>query len=394
MQNDFDKINVPDRLDEVVNESLLLVQKKHQKMVRHKRILISGSIVIISFSFLIFGMSNPVLASKIPIIGHIFKYVEKDVSYKGDFSTVSKHPYDNTDTINKQIEETSNYNYLSQTSNGITVTVSEVYYNSKALYLGVTIFNEEEFPPDFNRTQNMEDYILDYDRIELLSIGKLSFTQNNLNPYYIEGKFKDKNTFVGIIRIDLAHLNVDVPDQFQYDLNITKFYGDLFDQISAEGKDYNGNAMTIYDYAKKEYEGNWNFQLDVSIDLSKTQVVELNDTAENGIGIKNVEKTPYEISAKEIFPSSEVANNYFLAICDNNGDLLDFQGDYADTFQVYGRDTSTVSIFICDYIRYMDELKGYYFSEDYEEKKKTKTFAKYLEENCLYSTSVTFETKD
>lgn len=386
MQNNLDKISISNRLNDVVNESLFLVHKKHKKLIRQKIILISGSITILFISFLVFGKSNPVLASKIPIIGHIFNYVEKEVSYKGDFSSVSKQ-------TNEAADETT-HNTLSQTYNGVTVTISEVYYNSKALYLGVTIYNEKDFPPDFNRTQNMKDYMLDYDRLELHAIGKPNFTDNNLSPYYIEGKFKNVKTFVGIIRIDLAHMDDEVPKQFVYDISISEIYADLFDTIPTERKYSDGTTETVYDFVKKRYEGNWNFQLDVSTDMSRTQVVEINNTTENGIGIEKVEKTPYEISAEEIFPSTEVANNCFLAICDSSGDLLDFQGDYADTFQVYGRDTSTVSIFICDYIRYMDELKGYFYSEDYKEKKKIKTFAEYLEENCLYSTTVTFETKD
>ena len=32
-------------------------------------------------------VSNPVLAEKIPLIGHIFQTVEEDVTYKGDYSS-------------------------------------------------------------------------------------------------------------------------------------------------------------------------------------------------------------------------------------------------------------------------------------------------------------------
>lgn len=71
-------------------------------------------------------------------------------------------------------------------------------------------------------------------------------------------------------------------------------------------------------------------------------------------------------------------------------DMLDWQGDIADTFQTYGRNTDTVSVFLCDAAAYMDELKGYYWSADYAEKKKTKTFAQYLEEHALYWAQVTF----
>ena len=141
----------------------------------------------------------------------------------------------------------------------------------------------------------------------------------------------------------------------------------------------------------KRYEGEWNFEFDVSLDTSRTQTVELNDTNAEGLGISKVEKTPYEITAQMIIPSDKLNYDYFLVILDKDGELLDYQGSYADTYQLYGRDTGTVYIYICDYIQYMDEIKGYYWSPDYEEKKKTKTYKQYLDEKSLYHTEVTFQ---
>ena len=54
-------------------------------------------------------------------------------------------------------------------------------------------------------------------------------------------------------------------------------------------------------------------------------------------------------------------------------------------------DASKVDIYICDYIEYMDELKGYWWSTDYKEKAKEKTFKQLLDERCLYHKEVTFE---
>jgi hypothetical protein len=41
-------------------------------------------------------------------------------------------------------------------------------------------------------------------------------------------------------------------------------------------------------------------------------------------------------------------------------------------------------------MEYMDELKGYYYSSDYEEKAKEKTFKQLLDERCVYSEKVSF----
>lgn len=425
MQNNFDKIIIPDKLNTVVNESLTLIQKKHKKIVMHKVVIALSSTAAVFVIIVLFGMANPVLASNWPIIGHIFEQVEENVSYKGDFSSLSEQPLTNTDIENSE-ESNEMDSVISQTSNGITVTISEVYYNSKALYLGVSIKNQEEFPKDFKKTENMEDYSLDYDFLGLRAIGKLSFWDQYVSPYRIEGKFSDMNTFIGIIRIDIGHISqwptdeeiknagidvdnigedyldkvkekfpyagnhIEVPEQFSYDIRLNKIYADLFETVAKEYTDPDGEKVVFNEAVKKEYEGEWNFHLDVKLDESQTQVRNINTTNDSGIGIAKIEKTPYEITVDEIMPSEEMKNNCYIAICDANGDLFDYQAEYADTYQVYGRDTSTVSVFICDYDNYMDHLKGYYYSEDYDKKKETKTFAQYLNENCLYSTVVNF----
>ena len=58
---------------------------------------------------------------------------------------------------------------------------------------------------------------------------------------------------------------------------------------------------------------------------------------------------------------------------------------------IANKDVSTVYVYLCDYIEYMDELKGYYWSLDYEEKAKTKTFKQLLDENAILKTEVTFD---
>lgn len=437
----FETIPVPENLDEVIDQGIQIGVKMKKKRFRKKIIAASGSAAAAIAVFSFVCISFPTLAAKIPFIGNIFSTVEEQVSYKGDYSSVAKKLVTETETSpeNGSAEQVPENKYV-QTSNGITVTVSEVYYNSMAMYLALNIYNEEEFPADFVRTENMQDYNWDYDTLQLRSEEISDFYSDPAGFYYIEGKFIDAHTFAGIVRVDLAHATywptleeieaagitedalkeeglsseefesraqehelkikeafpnagetIEFPEKFTYHFNIKQLSGELFETEESKGIDEDGNEIVFHDPIEKVYKGNWDFELEVEIDPSKTQTVEVNGTNEDGIGIGIVEKTPYEIKASEIFPSEEMKYDTFVAICDKNGDLLDFQGDIADTYQVYGRDTSTINVYVCDYTQYMDELKGYYWSDDYDEKKKTKTFASYLEEHALYSTQVSFD---
>ena len=72
---------------------------------------------------------------------------------------------------------------------------------------------------------------------------------------------------------------------------------------------------------------------------------------------------------------------------DADGNLLSANGssDSAYTVAVQDSDVSSISVYLCDYDEYMDELKGYYFSADYQEKAKTKTFKQLLDEHAVAS---------
>jgi hypothetical protein len=418
MHYEKNQIPISPKLDAVVNKSLHKIYKKHRKIILVKTLIGVGSIAAIFTLILFYGNANPALAKNWPLIGHIFQQVETNISYKGNFSEDSTPLVTEESTTEETTSTQPELSPYVQSSNGITMTISEVYYNRMALYLSVRIENEEEFPPDFKRTENMKNYRLDYDRLELVSTGTADFYNQNLSPYYIEGKFQDMHTFIGIIRVDLSHLSycptdeelinagidnsaigndetyqakikeifpnigntVYIPDHFTYNLAFTRIWAKLLN-----------NEGSIDPTHRKRYDGEWNFQLAVSVDDSKTQTVAVNKTSETGLGISKVNKTPYEITVEPIIPTSLSPSDYFIAICDSNGDLLEFQGEYADTYQTYQRDTSNISVFLCDYDEYMNHLKGYYWSDDYSINRETKTFAEYLKEYALYSTEVTFQ---
>ena len=430
-----DNIPVSDRLDERIEKSMSQLRREHKRHTL-KRIMIGcGTVAAVFAGVLILCVRNPVLASKIPLIGHIFEKVEDKISYKGEYSK-------NSQTLMTEQEDTESGetpNPYVQTSGGITVTVSEVYYNNKALYLAMSIHNEEGFPEDFDYVKNMEGYQWDYNQLSFTSVGKADFYDGDLGAYDIEGQFEDMHTFVGVMRIDVSHISwypteeeiaaakidrsaleqegisteeacrladeynlklkeafpglgetIPVPEAFRYDLEISNIWSYLL-QTEEQQEIIDGEETTVQEPIKKEYPGSWQFHFDVKLDTSKNQIAEVNEVNEAGVGIARVEKTPYEISAETIIPKDQLDYDYFMVICDANGDLLDFQGNIADTYSLYGRDTSTVYVYMCDYVQYMDELKGYYWSPDYQTKREEKTFAKYLEEKALFGTKVEFE---
>ncbi len=67
--------------------------------------------------------------------------------------------------------------------------------------------------------------------------------------------------------------------------------------------------------------------------------------------------------------------DYVVTILDADKKRLENQGANGDIFSIYGRNTDTVYVYVCDYMQFMDELKG-------DDKK--------IEEGALFGTEVHF----
>lgn len=412
MQNDrFDAIPIPKELNHVVKIGIQEGIRQRKRHHRNKILLRHSAIAAVLLAILCIGallVSNPVLAVKLPIIGRIFSMVQEKVSYKGDFDD-GAIIYGSDDSFQNQDEdmtpasqsasdkpsETPQDNALVQTSNGLTVTVSEANCSSQALYLALCIENEEAFPADFIKTKNMDGYIPDYDILYLTTISYYDvpgLTKKERSggegygyaaPYYIEGVFVDDHTFTGIIRVsldedlmtsghainrDTAQTDADLiwedkveqlPSQFTYYLEISDIFADLlqYEEVAARDPETN-ELITLPEAVRKHYSGTWNFAIDITMNKNGTQIVQVNKTNDNGVGIASVEKTDFEIKAQMILPESAQPYDYIVIICDADGKPLQSQGGEMESYSVYGHNTDTVHIYVCDYIKYMDELKG------------------------------------
>ncbi len=139
------------------------------------------------------------------------------------------------------------------------------------------------------------------------------------------------------------------------------------------------------------FDGPWDFTFTVTKSDADTIVKEIHDTDENGWGIETVTRTPFEITYSVAAPK-EAANDCFVEVLDADGNILSWGRNGRDGVRAIGdSDVSTVDFYFCDYDEYMEELKGYYWSDDYETKKKTKTYKELLEEHAMHHTQVSFE---
>lgn len=376
-----------------------LKMRKNTKRVKNsnkgkRKFFYMGLAAAFLLAFGFWGFSNPVLAGKIPFLGRIFRLVENNIGYSGNYSENAiplAEPDAASSKDNSAGESAAPENFASdntaldssaysQTANGVTITLSEACYSELALYFSVEIDCEEGFPEDFNWVKNREDYILSYDFLHMTSSQQFDFSQADPalyntdllscteaeglpTPYSIEGNYADSHTFLGVIRVDLETirqiLGVDaLPPEFTYSFTIQKFWHDLNETKEVTATSEDGETITLLDGVKKYYEGPWSFTIPVSMDPTDTQTKELMQTNADGIGIASVTKTPYEIKADILLPENAESFDYIVVITDADGKILDSQGQIMEIYSVYGRNIDSVHIYVLDHDTFMDECKA------------------------------------
>lgn len=461
-------------------------------------------------------ITNPAFAENIPLVGNVFERIGNSLGFSGDFSKYATPLEDeNSSTQNEKEQNTSSDNMntnatesdnkenentdskWSQTYNGTTLTVSEVYCNDTALYISLIISMEEKIPNTLLTEDGTPWINLNNGSIWM----KCDFNDGDmLVDAPLDGQLIDDHTFAGVLRIDNTEFTYDfageqrfneawekfwkekgiddvynatneemaaaigiedaenvtiedaiaagapdekdylkeikVPDQFTMELSFPQIVGMLPEEetttpeIPQELKDERDQAVADAGLNEDDYEnfteeqqetlrlinqemynkytklypdvnkhpnkyenwwvdGDWDFTIPVEKNDAQTVTKEIQAVDSEGNGVTSLTKTPFEITMNE---SGDTAD-YFPVILDADGKPMSF-GKFtgtANTVAISDRDISAVYVYLCDYIEYMDELKGYYWSDDYEEKAKTKTFKQLLDERAVASAEVHFD---
>lgn len=182
--------------------------------------------------------------------------------------------------------------------------------------------------------------------------------------------------------------DIEIPDTFNLHLDITKVRGLEADyEWSEADEEKYGTDAGYY-----KYEGDWNFDIPVTVDDSQTEVLELNDTNDAGIGLKSVIRTPYELTVNELYEDGSDSDCFMVAL-DANGNKLPYNDSAGNcnNFTIQDRDISTVDIYILDYTQYMDELKGPDNYNNNENKPEGQKWSNLLDRYAKYHKTLHFD---
>lgn len=271
---------------------------------------------------------------------------------------------------------------------GIDVEAEDFSFEDAAKLLGIEEFSDEQIASVGGPAR--ENYNFDLEVPEKFSadlvIGGIRGTkpqEQNTTPE-MPKELKDEYTQAmadhGLDEADYESFSEEEKD-IEHKL-FTDMWNKYYELYPESGEGFNSyNSWTL--------EGGWEFSFDVERNHSETVTKEVNVLDEDGSGIVSVVKTPFEIRMNINDPEFK----YFPVMLDADGELMDYGSvsGSIDTLAIQDRDVSKIYIYLCDYIQYMDELKGYYWSDDYEENKKTKTFQELLHENAILEAEVSFE---
>lgn len=467
-EKDFQKklqeeTEIPVIVHERVNQAYRLienntaVQKKAPKEPYHWMKLggrIAGGMAAVLAVGFIFCAVNPVMAKNLPVVGGLFEMLQDNVSFFGDFSDHAT-TLESVDTTESDIEGNSSEDTeagqdttkddtaYTKTADGLTITCSEVYANSQAVYITMQFKSGQPFP----KTETLAESGTPV--IDLDMTGGVDFN-SEASPVIdgqVEGQFLDDNTYACIFRYDLAQAakdyteynekydemtqqvldemgitmddmddetdegyalleefinkvserggayqkyikEIDIPDTFNLHLDITKVRGlEANYQWSEEDEKKYGTDAGYY-----KYEGDWSFDIPVTVDDSQTEVMELNDTNDEGIGLKSVIRTPYELTVNELYEDGSDSDCFMVAL-DANGNKLPYNDSAGNSnnFTIQDRDISTVDIYILDYTQYMDELKGPDNYNKNENKPEGQKWSDLLEQYAKYHKTLHFD---
>ena len=120
-------------------------QERKNKHIFQKVFVWIGTAAAVFVLMILFSVTNPVLASEIPVFGGFFTKLADWFSFGAipEKDTITLYSKDTEQ--NPQGENPKESPYV-KTSNDITVTLTEQYATNQAIFIGVQVKNKNEFP--------------------------------------------------------------------------------------------------------------------------------------------------------------------------------------------------------------------------------------------------------
>lgn len=386
---------------------------------------------------LTFCAVNPALAEKIPFIGDLFTRVQ-DVFPFGQVPEEEAAPLYSGAAAEENMEGGENGENASgadsayrQSVDGLTITFTDVYASNQAVFVGVCVENEQEFP-------QLATFAGGYQTLQVKTVENYSFRDNEIISLRdVEGKMEDEHTFIGIMRIDYSDINVDdsgyveacreaeanhepipvvkadadmpddwfrkceIPTVFDMDIKINSVIGYLANPITPEGMKSGEELEQMSDEEWENYikslpqewtafpnsyenwyqEGSWTYALQITKSENDVRTIAINEVNEEGIGVESIEISPVEMTLNPVEPADHPT---FAVALDKNGNKISSGSSNAYELAIADHDISTVYIYIFDYDEYMDDIKGYFWDKETD----GRSVWEILEERALFKTTV------
>lgn len=279
--NQFENIKITETIDKKIDEAIDKgIEKAYKEIKSKKRKKAIGITAACIGLLLTLSAANPALASRLPIVGGVFRFIEKNVESPGDYSKYAT-------AINQTVSD-----------NGVDITMSDILCDGEGLYVTYIVKSKEPFkytsygdkPLDRNQLITREDY------------NNVSFSNKELDNTGVaglEGKFIDENTFVGMERYYLKSLDTKIPDNFNFKVKLTSI---IMKDLSPNNKD-------------EKIDGIWAFNIPVKVDKSISKNINVNYKADNGFSLDSVVITPFNIVVNSTNPNY---TTYGISVFDDN----------------------------------------------------------------------------
>ena len=145
-------------------------------------------------------ITNPTFAEEVPVVGNVFSSMGHKLGFGGDYEKYA-NPIA-SDSLNEAVA-------LTQTVDGNTVTLQDIYCDEKAMYISMIVESENPFPisqmyPDLDNKDMYMFYLFDSKLKYSFETEDSSLNNNSLE--YLNGEFIDDNTFQGVVKVDLSYV--------------------------------------------------------------------------------------------------------------------------------------------------------------------------------------------
>jgi len=376
----WDNIVVPDEIENVVKNAVNVGYQKVKAYRKKRRLNIAVTVSGMAAALALFvgaGFLDSMIAnaySEIPLIGNIFSYLYQLEDHDVEFEQVAESA---EPIVSKPKEEYAEKENSGETStqaqeSGLNFELQEVYCDGYSLYLSARVVSDTPFIDELQENRDGMIQIFSSERITTSNGESVEIGRGSLN---LRGVFTDTNTFVGVARSGETLEDYNLPEEVEYTI------------ISKHIKVYAGDDVI-------DVRGQWEYR---GIFKCTTQALDVKDVEmpiADGYILQEIRLQPYEVQAVIAEPvnGSLAIQGLCIEAFDEDGNLLSAASDAAARFTqiedsqleiwMFERpeNAECVTFYVLDEIKWLDDWKGYLYSENPWTGKQMMEF---LESNCI-----------